>query len=146
VIKWLKYEKLVIFRDKSKGGLLSQFLKEYKSEFGGSINPSCMTCLNSYYNNFIEKYTMSDIIRNTEFVLKAKYNNIKSKTNGRPCRNADLTDEQAIDLIENHPHGVNLFEFIPESYYTKNIEVEIEEIKPTEIKETTKKKTSKKRK
>lgn len=139
MLKWLKYEKLVIFRDKSKGGLLSQFLKEYKLEFGGSINPSCMKCLNSYYNNFIEKYTMSDIKKKTEYVLKAKYNGIKSKTTGRPCRNADLTDEQAIDLIENHPHGVNLFDFIP----IKEIEVvepiEVEKPKPQRKKRTPKK-------
>lgn len=134
MLKWLKYEKSAIFRDKSRGGLLSQFLKEYKEEFGGSINPSCMKCLNSYYNNFIEKYTMSDNIKKTEYVLKAKYNGIKSKTTGRPCRNADLTDEQAIDLIENHPHGANLFEFIPEK-----IE-EIEVVEPIEVSKPERKK------
>ena len=67
------------------------------------------------------------------YVLKLKYNGIKSKTTGRPCRNSDLTEKQAIDLIENHPHGANLFEKIPE----KKIEViEVEEIKPKKVKKT----------
>jgi len=85
---------------------------------------------------------MSEDTNKTEFVLKAKYNGIKSKTTGRPCRNADLTDEQAIDLIENHPHGKNLFNFIPDTY--KKIEVVVE-TKPTETTKR-KKRTSKKRK
>lgn len=125
---WLEYEKLVIFRDKSKGGLLSQFLKDYKAEFGGSINPSCMKCLNTYYTNFLKKYTMSDKAEHG-YILKAKYNGIKSKTTGRPCRNDDLTEAQAIDLIEKHPHGAELFDAIPDAYY-KSIEVVSEEVKP----------------
>lgn len=114
--KWLKYDKATIFRDKSKGGLLSQFLKDYKAEFGGSINPSCMKCLNTYYFNFYNLYTMEK--KETHgFVLKLKYNGIKSKITGRPYRNADLTEKQAIELIEKHPHGAELFEKIPKSYY-----------------------------
>ena len=123
--KWLKYDKGSIFRDKSKGGLLSQFLKDYKEKFGGSINPSCGKCLAKYYSDFINEY--SNKMENKEkhgFELKLKYNGIKSKTNGSPCRNADLTVEQAIDLIENHPHGKDLFEKIPESYYKKDEVVE----------------------
>ncbi len=120
MIKWLKYDKGSIFRDKSKNGLLSQFLKDYKAKFGGSINPSCGKCLAKYYEDFINEY--SNKMENTEkhgYVLKLKYNNIKSKTTGKPCRNADLTVEQAIDLIENHPHGKLLFDKIPDSYYQK---------------------------
>ena len=72
------------------------------------------------------------------YVLKLKYNGIKSKVTGRPYRNADLTVKQAIELIEKHPHGKELFDKIPSSY-GKQIEVkEVEEVKP--VKEVTKRK------
>ena len=137
MIKWLKYDKGSIFRDKSKNGLLSQFLKDYKAEFGGSINPSCSKCLAKYYDDFINKYLIK--MENKEkhgFVLKLKYNNIKSKTTGKPCRNTDLTVEQAVDLLENHPHGKDLFEKIPKTY---NKEVkEVKEPVKKEVKRTRK--------
>lgn len=55
------------------------------------------------------------------YILKAKYNGIKSKVTGRPYRNDDLTVKQAIELIEKHPHGANLFEKIPDSYYQEKV-------------------------
>ena len=51
------------------------------------------------------------------YVLKLKYNGIKSKVTGRPYRNADLTEKQAIELLDKHPHGKLLFDKIPNSYY-----------------------------
>ena len=136
MVKWLKYDKGSIFRDKSKNGLLSQFLKDYRAKFGGSINPSCGKCLAKYYDDFINEY--SNKMENKEshgYVLKLKYNGIKSKTSGKPNRNADLTEVQAIDLIENHPHGKELFDNIPNSYYNKfkeveEIKVEVEVVEP----------------
>ena len=64
------------------------------------------------------------------FVLQAKYNGIKSKVTGRPYRNDDLTEKQAIELIEKHPHGANLFDTIPQSYYDEKVVIS-EVVKPT---------------
>lgn len=117
MIKWLKYDKGSIFRDKKPRGLLSLFLKDYKNEFGGSINPSCIHCLEAYYNNFINQFVMEAKEQKCKFRLKLKYEGIKSPVTRRPIRNGDLTDEQAIELIEKHPHGKMLFDKIPQSYY-----------------------------
>lgn len=147
MIKWLKYDKGTIFRDNSRGGLLSQFLKDYKIKFGGSINPSCGKCLATYYDNFYKTYTMENIEKTHGYILKLKYNGIKSKVTGRPCRNADLTEEQAIELIEKHPHGKLLFDKIPDSYYQKFEEIAVNEVAEIEvIEEVVKPKRNNKRK
>ncbi|MBL4820126.1 MAG: hypothetical protein JKY98_03910 [Gammaproteobacteria bacterium] len=91
-------------------------MKDYVSEFGGSVSPSCMKCLNKYYNNFINKYSNMGVEKHHGFVLKGKYNGIKSSVTGRPYRNGDLTEKQATELIEKHPHGRDLFASIPASY------------------------------
>jgi len=138
LIKWLKYDKGSIFRDKSKNGLLSQFLKDYKAKFGGTINPSCGKCLAKYYEDFSNEYiNKMENKENHGYVLKLKYNGIKSKTSGSPRRNADLTVEQAIDLIENHPHGKMLFDKIPEKKEIKVEKIEVVEPKK-DIKRTRK--------
>ena len=123
MIKWLEYDKGVIFRDKSRDGLFVNFIRDYQAEFGERVIVGCPNCLAKCYDKFYKKYTMVEDKHTHGYVLKAKYNGIKSKTNGSPCRNADLTVEQAIDLIENHPHGLDLFESIPEK---------VEEIKVVE--------------
>lgn len=138
MIKWLEIDKGSIFRDKKRDGLLVNFLRDYKTEFGGSINPSCIHCLERYYSNFIKKYTMSTKENECKFVLKLKYNGIHLGANGQPRRNGEMTTEQAIELLEKHPHGKLLFDEIPDSYYS-DLEV-VAEI----VKEETKQKTAKK--
>ncbi len=145
MIKWLEIDKGSIFRDKKRDGLLVNFLRDYKAVFGGTINPSCMHCLESYYNNFIKKYTMSTKKDGCKFVLKLKYNGIKCAVTKRPCRNGDLTDKQAIQLIEKHPHGKLLFDEIPDSYYS-DLEVVAEIVKEEKKEKTAKKPTKKNRK
>jgi len=147
--EFLKYDKNTILRDKSRDGLFVNFIRKYEAEFGEKVIVGCGACLAKMYNNFINKYMSTDKKEISGYVLKLKYNGIKSKTTGRPCRNEDLTEKQAIDLIEKHPHGANLFDKIPDSYY-KSIEVvETEQIETTkEVKTPQKdiKRTSKKRK
>jgi len=132
---WLKYDKGAIFRDKSKGGLLSIFLKEYKEQFGGSINPSCRKCLNSYYGNYINSLNMSELVK-CDYELHAKYNGIQLGANGQPIRNGEMTNKKAKELLEKHPHGAKLFVKIPE---VKEIEVVETEIVKPKRKRTTKK-------
>lgn len=134
--KWLNYDKGTIFRDTSKNGLLVNFLKDYKNKFGGSINPSCMKCLNSYYFKFYNYYVMNENKKTHGFVLKKKYNGIISNITRQPYRNGDLTEEQAIELIEKHPAGESLFEKIPKSYFNKPVEKPVEKPKKKRVKKT----------
>ena len=115
---WLNIGKGTIFRDKTKNGLLFEFLKEYKEEFGGSINPNCSKCLEKYYINYLNSLKMSDITHG--FILQKKYNGISLNVRTRPLRNGEMTEAQAIELLEKHPHGAKLFEEIPASYYKKD--------------------------
>lgn len=115
---WLNIGKGTIFRDKTKNGLLFEFLKEYKEEFGGSINPNCSKCLEKYYNNYLNSLKMSDLTHG--FLLHKKYNGISLNVRTRPLRNGEMTEKQAIELLEKHPHGALLFEEIPKSYYKKD--------------------------
>ena len=125
MISWLSVDKGAIFRDKSRNGLLSNFLKDYKNEFGGSINPGCRKCLNDYYNKFIKKYTMkNDTPLKCDYELHKKYNGIQLGVNGRPIRNGEMTNEIAKELLEKHPRGVLLFSKYPVE------EVKEETIKP----------------
>ena len=139
--KWLKYDKGTIFKDKTKDGLFVNFIRDYQDEFGRKVIVGCPKCLAECYNNFVNKYMMTDTKNKCEFVLHKKFNAIKSKTTGQPCRNSDLTDEQAIDLIEKHPHGAKLFAFIPQSYYDSKIVVEKVEEPIKEKKKRTRKNT-----
>ena len=120
---WLNIGKAAIFRDKSKNGLLFSFLKEYKEEFGGSINPNCGGCRAEYWDKYLKSLKM-EVKNEHGFTLKLKYNGIF--LDSKPYRNADLTEAGAIKLIENHPHGKDLFESIPKSYYkVKEVVVDI---------------------
>lgn len=116
--KYLKYSKSEILSDTKKGGLLSQFLTDYQKEFFEGTTPGCSKCLEKYYNNFITKYTKMEtkkVEKHHGFILKGKYNGIKSRKFG-PCRNIDLTLEQALDLMNNHAHGKELFVAMPYEY------------------------------
>ena len=121
--KFLKYDLQTVFRDKSKGGLLFEFLTEYKKEFNtGSLNPSCKICRKEYWTNYQNLFKMSDEIK-SEYILKAKYNGIQLGVNGQPIRNGEMTDKIAKELIKKHPHGKNLFSFIPEPKVIKKAPV-----------------------
>lgn len=126
---WDKYNQGAIFRDKSRGGLLEKFLKDYKEHFGGSINPSCPKCLEKYYTNYINKYIMSKSEVKCDYVLKQKYNGIQLGFGGRPVRNGEMTNEVAKDLIENHPHGEMLFDVFPRTKEKTNDEMKLSELR-----------------
>jgi hypothetical protein len=129
--KWINFDKGTIFRDKTRGGLLVNFLKDYKQEFGGSIIAGCMKCLESYHYEFTKKYIMEQVEKTHDFELKQKYNGIQLGANGDPRRNGEMTEAQAIELLEKHPAGKDLFEVIPKSYYEVKVEVVKESRKPT---------------
>jgi len=128
--KWIKFDKGTIFRDKTRDGLLVNFLKDYKQEFGGTIIAGCMKCLESYHYEFTKKYIMEQKKQAHKFELKQKYNGIQLGATGQPRRNGEMTEAQAIELLEQHPAGKDLFEVIPPSYYDVKVKVK-ESKKPT---------------
>ena len=104
-----------VFRDSSKNGLLFEFLTEYKATFGGGkLNPNCSSCRAEYWDNYLNLFTMATE-KKSSYLLKAKYNGINLTPQGRPLRNGEMTDEQAKELLEKHPAGASLFDFIPET-------------------------------
>lgn len=108
---YLDKGKAAVFRDRSKGGLLVSFLREYKEQFGGGVlNVSCSKCRNDYWNNYENLFIMKEEVK-CDYVLKAKYNAIFFK--GNPIRIGELTNAVAKDMLENHPAGADLFEVIP---------------------------------
>lgn len=136
---WLEIGRTAIFRDTSKGGLLSNFLKEYKYDFGGTIYPSCQKCLNSYWVNYIKSLDMGEEIK-CDYVLHKKYEGIQVGFGGKPINNKYLTNEIAETLIKNHPRGVKLFSKIPEEKEIIIEEIEVVESEEIEVVEKPKQK------
>jgi hypothetical protein len=54
--------------------------------------------------------------QNSGFALKAMYNNITLHGSQVYYQNETLTDEQAIELLQNHPRGEGLFDVLPENW------------------------------
>lgn len=112
--KYLKYDMATVFRDTTKGGLLLNFLRDYKKHFNtGKLNPSCSSCRLEYWRNYINLFKNKEMEK-SKYILKLKYNGINLGATGQPIRNGEMTDKQAEELIKNHPKGKDLFDFIPE--------------------------------
>lgn len=115
---WRELDKVTIFNGKDENGnrYLSQFLKQYRETFGVyEVNAGCERCLNDYYTKFIKHLdTMSNEKQECKFKLKKKYEGIQKEFGSRDfVTNANLTDETAIFLLENHARGKDLFAEIP---------------------------------
>jgi len=100
-------------RSVTGGGVryLELFLKEYNSLFGGSLNPSCPKCLNSYLTKYKNHFKT---MQNTcAYRLYAKYENIPLQF-GSPIlvNNSNITNEYAAILLQQ-PNGERFFAEIP---------------------------------
>lgn len=105
-----------IWADKRKGGLLVSFLNDYKRlAHLVTVNASCGNCFKDYYKHYLDltenKENMADV--KCDWKLHGKYNGINLNTQGRPIRNGEMTNEQALELYTKHPRGKDLFEIIP---------------------------------
>ena len=109
-----EYGKSRTFGDKSKGGLFSSFLKEYRDYFGVSVTPGCNKCLTKYWSDYENIFIMNKQTVECAFRLKAKYNGIQQGANGQPIRNGEMTDEVALKLLEWHPLHKELFDIVPD--------------------------------
>lgn len=116
--KWKKYQANEVLSGNDENGnrLISLFAKDYRSIMHNDICPSCDD-FKTKYQNFIKKLeTMSKVEnKNSGFVLKPMYDNITLHGSNVYFRNGTLTDEQAMELLENHPKGEDLFEMIPQN-------------------------------
>ena len=111
--EFLNHSYKTVFSDTSKGGLLFRFLTEYRNHFKtGKLNPACSTCRVEYWTNYINLFKIKKMEK-SKYILKSKYNGINLGATGQPLRNGEFTDEQAKELLEKHPRGKELFEFIP---------------------------------
>ena len=116
---WYKIDMETVFTGTDEHGVryLSEFLSDYESNFSDSANAACRKCLIQYYNKII-KYQTNKNMENSQtvFRLQAKFNGIQSSFGSSTViSNRNLTDEIAVDLIANHPHGVKLFDIIPDN-------------------------------
>jgi len=110
--KWSEINKQSIVNNKL---LLLEFYKDFEKIFNSKINIGCKLCIIDAYNRLISK-TEIKMSKKTE--VKCKYLLHKKYTGSiiwksTPLRRDEMTDELAIDLIENHPRGKKLFEIIP---------------------------------
>ena len=110
--RYLDIGRQAVFRDTTKGGLLYQFIRDYKSYFNSGFNLSCQKCKDNYWNNYKNLFKMAS--KEHGYVLKKKYNGIQLGINGNPLRNGEMTEKQAIELLSKHPKGKELFISIPE--------------------------------
>lgn len=145
---WAKYTLEQIVSGKSADGslLLEGFLKEYAKLEGvslSSLQPSCPTCLNRYYNEYILKHT---IMKNkSQYKLHKRYNGISLGFGSQILlTNANLTDEYAeqlilryLDVYEKRSEKFDIkvfFEEYPENWEDAHFEEAEEEV--DEVEET----------
>ena len=117
--KWKKYQAIEVLTGNDENGnrLISIFAKEYKVIMHNDICPSCND-FEIKYQNFLNKLEIMSKteIKNSGFSLKPAYDNITLHGSQIYFNNANLTDELAIQLIENHPKGEELFDLLPENW------------------------------
>lgn len=115
--RWKKYQaKEVQFGiDENGNRLISFFAQDYKIVMGNEFCPSCND-FEIKFKNFINKLENMKDVKKTGFVLKAMFENITLFGSQQYFNNSNLTDESAIELIEKHPKGKDLFEVLPEGW------------------------------
>lgn len=103
--------------DDNGNRLISIFAKDYKTVMGTEFCPSCKD-FEIKFKNFINKLEnmKNSTTKNSGFILKAMFDNITLFGKPKYFNNANLTDEDAIELLESHPKGKELFQAIPEDW------------------------------
>lgn len=120
MINWLDLNQITILEGNDEHGnrFLTSFIRDYKNVFPGDlINISCGKCLKNHYNKFIKHLKIMATSKNTKTKakLKLKYQGIQLHFGSKYfITNATMTQEQAVYLVEKHPHGKKLFDVLPE--------------------------------
>lgn len=115
--KWKKYQAKEIQSGKDENGtrLISLFAKDYKQVMNSDFCPACND-FEIKYQNFIKKLETMTTVKNSGFSLKPIYDNITLHGSQVYYNNTNLSDESAIELLENHPKGEDLFATLPEKW------------------------------
>lgn len=116
MLNWKKYQAKEVLSGNDENGnrLISLFAKEYKKITGDDICPSCHDFSEKFkkFINRIEAMSKSEN-KNSGFVLKPMYDNITLFGSNKYYNNATLTDDLALELLEKHPRGKELFQSVP---------------------------------
>lgn len=107
-----------VFTGKDEDGVryLPEFLNDYQDSFLEVPEAGCRKCLVRYYEKLTSKINKMNTKNTSNFRLKAMFNGIQaSHGSNRIISNNSLTDELAIELLDNHPHGEKLFDVIPDN-------------------------------
>jgi hypothetical protein len=92
---------------------LTLFLQDYTQRFKPTepLFPNCGKCLNTYIQKY-KNYTPMEKIK-SKYKLKLMFEGITLFGTGLVITNETLTDEIGEQLLNEHPHGVALFDEIP---------------------------------
>lgn len=112
---WVELSVQTIIGGKSPEGrlYLADFLKDYTSAFGGTVNAQCAKCLKEYINKYRNKIMANSNTPSHGYTLKKKYNGIQLPNGGEPVNNATLTAEQAKELLDFYKDPAKIFEKYP---------------------------------
>lgn len=114
---WSKILAETVFSGHDEDGrrFLPEFLQDYEKLTNETVNAGCKKCLSQYYKKITKHFnSMKTDTKNSGFKLKEKFNGIQLRFGSRTIiSNRNLTDKQAVELIENHPHGKKLFDAMP---------------------------------
>lgn len=127
--KWEKYQADQVLKGNDENGnrLVSSFARDYRIVMGVDLCLSCSS-FGEKFKNFIKKLeTMSkNPVKNSGFVIKKMFENITLHGSRKYYNNANLSDDDALELLEKHPKGEGLFDRLPENLEeikAKSIEV-----------------------
>ena len=113
-IDWTKYkaEDVKNGLDQNGNRLFSLFVQDYIKVFGVDVCPNCKD-FPVKFQNYLNKTAMS---KESKFQLKKMYEGLPLEFGSQVyVTNANITDENALQLIKNHPRGKELFEVLPDN-------------------------------
>ncbi|EKT3962770.1 hypothetical protein NTJ20_000243 [Flavobacterium psychrophilum] len=117
--KWELYQATEVLSGLDSNGsrLISAFASDYRKIIGGDICTSC-NGFEEKFKNFINKLKnmKNSENKNSGFVLNPMYDNITLHGSNVYFNNENLTDEMALELIEKHPSGIDLFKSFPANF------------------------------
>ena len=114
---WTKYkaEDVKNGLDENGNRLFSLFVQDHIKVFGIDVCPNC----NDFpikFQNFINKIKEMENKKPCEFQLKKMYEGIPTSFgSSKYVTNQNISDELAIELLQNHPRGNELFESLPKN-------------------------------
>ncbi len=114
-VDWTKYkaEEVRSGSDQNGSRLFPQFAQDYHKVFQTDVCPNCKD-FPVKFQNFLIKIKMSQ--EESNFKLKEKYDGLPLEFGSQVyVTNANITNENALKLLKNHPKGKDLFQTLPDN-------------------------------